>query len=127
MIYLAIYRRTEIGVIMKRTMMLTALLSFSLVSYAGFNVDVANQHRVYICTLQPFQDVFADVGITEDISRYKVQRRCEKSRGNGSIFCKPLEAKCIESSILLGINTDRNSGVNIYSDGYFSSSRNLHN
>lgn len=126
MIYLATYRPTEMGVMMKKTMMLTALLSFSFVSYAGFNVGVANQQRVYICTLQPFQDVFADVGITEDISRYKVQRRCEKSREKGSIFCKSREAKCVESSILLGIDTDRNSGVTIHNDGYFPSSRNRH-
>ena len=40
----------------------------------------------YLYTV-PLRDVLADVGVTEDMAYYKVQRRCKKSQGDGSILC----------------------------------------
>lgn len=114
---------------MKKIIFLTTLLGFSTASHAGLHLEFknvnnlnnsngSNSSRVYVCTLQPFHDVFADVGITEDITRYKVQRRCDKSQGEGSIFCKPKEAKCVESSLVSGIETRRNNEISIYSQNH---------
>ncbi|WP_236799976.1 hypothetical protein [Aliivibrio fischeri] len=100
---------------MKKIIILTTLLGLSSASYAGFNFDSDNESRIYICTLQPFQDIFAEAGITEDIARYKVQRRCEKSQGEDSIFCKSREAKCNQSTIMLGLESNTNKSMEIYS------------
>lgn len=112
---------------MKNIILFTTLLGFSTASQAGLHFELRNvnninnsngnnsNNRVYVCTLQPFHDVFADVGLTEDLARYKVQRRCEKSQGENSIFCKPKAAQCIESSIALGMETNRNNGISLYS------------
>ncbi|WP_394165551.1 beta/gamma crystallin-related protein [Photobacterium piscicola] len=111
---------------MKKILFLTTLLGFSTASYADLHFEFknvnnlnnnngSNSGRVYVCTLQPFRDVFADVGITEDMARYKVQRRCEQSQGEGSIFCKAKEAKCVESSLISEMDTDRRNGISIYS------------
>ncbi|OBU32065.1 beta/gamma crystallin-related protein [Photobacterium kishitanii] len=111
---------------MKKIIFLTTLLGFSTASQAGLHVEFknvnnlnnnngGNNSRVYVCTLQPFRDVFADVGITEDIARYKVKQRCEKSQGENSIFCKAKEAQCVASSLAFGIDTNRNNGISIYS------------
>ncbi|WP_279151916.1 beta/gamma crystallin-related protein [Photobacterium iliopiscarium] len=113
---------------MKKILFLTTLLGFSTASYADLHFEFknvnnlnnnngSNSGRVYVCTLKPFSDVFADVGVTEDMARYKVQRRCEKSKGEGSIFCKAKEAKCVESSLVSGMDTGRykSKGVSIYS------------
>ncbi|WP_063646500.1 beta/gamma crystallin-related protein [Aliivibrio fischeri] len=100
---------------MKKIIILTALLSVSSASYAGFNFNTGNESRIYICTLQPFKDIFAEAGITEDIARYEVQRRCEKSQGGDSIFCKSREAKCSQSTIVLGIESNGNQSIEIYS------------
>lgn len=113
---------------MKKILFLTTLLGFSTASYADLHFEFknvnnlnhndrssTNNSRVYVCTLQPFRDVFADVGVTQDMARYKVQHRCEKSQGEGSLFCKATAAKCVESSLVLGIDTDRRHGVSIYS------------
>ena len=117
---------------MKKILFLTTLLGFSTASHADLHLEFknvnninnngnnSNSSRVYVCTLQPFRDVFADVGVTEDMARYKVQRRCEKSQGEGSIFCKAKEAKCVESSIFSEGDTGRykGKGVSIYSQNY---------
>ncbi|MUJ29731.1 hypothetical protein GNP73_17320 [Aliivibrio fischeri] len=100
---------------MKKIIILTILLGLSSASHAGFNFDSDNESRIYICTLQPFQDIFAEAGITEDIARYKVQRRCEKSQGEDSIFCKSREAKCNQSTIVLGLESNTNKSLEIYS------------
>ena len=116
---------------MKKILFLTTLLGFSTASHADLHLEFknvnnlnnnngsnSNSSRVYVCTLQPFRDVFADVGVTEDMARYKVQHRCEKSQGDGSIFCKTKEAKCVESSLISGGDMGRHNGVSIYSQNY---------
>ncbi len=51
--------------------------------------------KVYICTLTPFTNSFVEVGISEDLARYKVSKSC----GDRSIFCEPAKASCRETSI----------------------------
>lgn len=55
--------------------------------------------KVYVCTLKPFMDVYADVGVTESFARYKVKQRCEQAQGEDSLFCKEKEAVCISTSL----------------------------
>ncbi|MDD9158020.1 hypothetical protein PVK64_17800 [Aliivibrio sp. S4TY2] len=99
---------------MKKIYMLITLLSFSSISNAAFNSN--NGQEVYVCTLQPFNDIFADVGITEDIARYKVGKRCEIKQGGNSIFCKPKDASC-SVSYLTGMSESYKS-LTIYSDKF---------
>ncbi|WP_298775245.1 hypothetical protein [uncultured Shewanella sp.] len=87
--------------------MLIMLLGVIPVSFADANREPKNEFRVYVCTLSPFQDIFADVGITENIARYKVQQDCEKSQGENSIFCQSRKAQCNESLITIGITFNR--------------------
>lgn len=112
---------------MKKILFLTTLLGFSAASQADLRVEFNNVNnlnnntngshnsRVYVCTLQPFTDVFADVGMSEDIARYKVHQRCEQSQGENSIFCKAKEAKCIKSSLAFDSDSGRHDAIALYS------------
>lgn len=59
----------------------------------------ANRERIYVCTLTPFSDVYADAGRSERSARHKVSQRCEQGQGNGSIFCKTKDAVCTATSL----------------------------
>lgn len=87
--------------VMKKNILLSISFIVSLLFLTGFSSDHYGKGRVYVCTLAPFTDIFADVARTEDYARYKVQKRCEKDKGEGSLFCKAQEAKCTISSIEL--------------------------
>ena len=105
---------------MKQWILLTAILSMTAVAqantqHASSKPYALSQGKVYVCTLQPFQDVFADVGISEDMARYKVKRRCEQSQGEDSIFCRAREAKCLTSTLLLDDEPNEPNHVVIYS------------
>ena len=67
--------------------------------YSSSASETAFRGKVYVCTLKPFMDVYADVGITEDFARYKVKQRCEQGQGEDSLFCKEKEAVCVTSSL----------------------------
>ncbi|MGF1689356.1 beta/gamma crystallin-related protein [Photobacterium japonica] len=105
---------------MNKWILLIAILSFTTVAHANTKhypskPYPSTQGKVYVCTLQPFQEVFADVGISEDMARYKVKRRCEQSQGEDSIFCRAREAKCITSTLLFDDEPNEPNHVVIYS------------
>lgn len=103
---------------MKKTIFLIALLACSSSSLAGYNFHSGNEHSVYICLLEPFQETFMDAGLTEKYARYKTQLRCEESQGEGSIFCKARNAKCTESSLMLSERGHSAERFVIFSDKF---------
>ncbi len=98
---------------------------FAVLSCVSFLSQAANTTTVYVCTLRPFSTIFADVGLTEDIARYKVSQRCNNAQSGSmdSIFCQPKKANCTVSSLLVGNNNggfnnsygNNNSGVQLFS------------
>ena len=55
--------------------------------------------QIYVCTLTPFNNVYADAGRSEQIARYKVGQRCERGQGEGSLFCRTKEAVCTTTTL----------------------------
>lgn len=87
---------------------------FTLLSLAGMahadilinpNIVVANGDqgygggRIYVCTLNPFNNIYADAGRSEWLARQKVSRRCQQGQGNNSLFCEPTKASCITTTL----------------------------
>lgn len=87
---------------------------FTLLTLAGMaradilinpNIVVANGGqgygggRIHVCTLTPFNSVYADAGRSEWLARQKVSRRCQQKQGNGSLFCEAAKASCITTTL----------------------------
>ncbi|WP_421210566.1 beta/gamma crystallin-related protein [Aeromonas enteropelogenes] len=87
---------------------------FTLLTLAGMaradilinpNIVVANGGqgygggRIHVCTLTPFNSVYADAGRSEWLARQKVSRRCQQGQGNNSLFCEPAKASCITTTL----------------------------
>lgn len=53
---------------------------------------------IHICTLTPFNSVYADAGRSEWLARQKVSRRCQQGQGN-SLFCEAAKASCITTTL----------------------------
>ena len=94
---------------MKTTLFLTFLLGFASFSQASSH-NHHNKSKIYVCTIKPFTQVFADAGITENTARAKVAERCNQSEGGHSMFCKPERASCITT--MLG--SERKGNLVIY-------------
>lgn len=102
---------------MKNILFLTLILSFPSASNVVFNYNnsggAGNNQPIFICALRPFQDIFMDIGMTEDIARYKVEKRCEMAQKGSSIFCKGKKATCSVSSLFSGPGIfNENGGFN---------------
>ncbi|QPR29805.1 hypothetical protein I6G97_12780 [Edwardsiella hoshinae] len=63
-------------------------------NFSGYRGESRAGGQIYICTLTPFNNVYADAGWSEQIARYKVGQRCERGQGEGSLFCRTKEAVC---------------------------------
>ena len=82
---------------MKKAIISLLLLFTINYTQADINIIIPNnnyQHKVAICILNPFNNIYAEIGINEKISRQRVKEKCEKSLGEDSIFCRAKEAKC---------------------------------
>ncbi len=55
--------------------------------------------RIHVCTLTPFNSVYADAGRSEWLARQKVSRRCQQGQGNNSLFCEAAKASCITTTL----------------------------
>ncbi|WP_039860319.1 beta/gamma crystallin-related protein [Photobacterium sp. SKA34] len=86
---------------MKRILCLSLMISCVSPAFAAKH----NNDEIYVCTLSPFTDTFADAARTEDAARYKVAQRCLKSQSD--MFCRAQEANCFTTS--LSANNDHNS------------------
>lgn len=74
-----------------------SLLLLFTINYTQADINIIipnNNHKVAICILNPFSNIYAEIGINEKISRQRVKEKCEKSLGEDSIFCRAKEAKC---------------------------------
>ena len=101
---------------MFKSLILVVLLCFSAVANANSYFNQSNEIPVYVCTIRPFSETFADVGLSEDIARYKVSKRCQLTQGDNSIFCRANKASCIVSSLGRGYPSHNTEGVAIYAD-----------
>lgn len=80
--------------------------------------------RIHVCTLTPFNSVYADAGRSEWLARQKVSRRCQQGQGNNSLFCEAAKASCItttldesdDASILLVFDGAHQSGDSLRID-----------
>lgn len=96
--------------------MIIVLLASTFASLVSFNGYADNGRTVYICILKPFVEVFADAGFTETVARYKVQNRCEKLQGEGSMFCRASEAQCSQSTLAGSAERQYHEHFFIYSE-----------
>lgn len=91
---------------MKKIGVVAVLSLLSGMTQAAFQHVQSEETRVYVCTLSPFQEIYADVAVSEAAARYRVQHRCERDKTVGSIFCAAEKARCHASSINLNTNED---------------------
>lgn len=74
---------------MNKLFVLLALLTLSTAARADILINpqiVVNGQsqgggRIHICTLTPFNSVYADAGRSEWLARQKVSRRCQQGQG----------------------------------------------
>ncbi|PSW46171.1 beta/gamma crystallin-related protein [Photobacterium leiognathi] len=63
--------------------------------------------EIYVCTLSPFTDTFADA------ARYKVSQRCLKSQSD--MFCRAQEANCFTTSLSANNESNNHKSVTLFS------------
>ncbi|USD64050.1 hypothetical protein [Vibrio sp. SCSIO 43136] len=90
---------------MRKLWVLVAVLVVSApwAAKADIKLNLSCEGEVYVCSLTPFNETHIEVGVTEEIARYKTAKLCQESQGEYSIFCKPQDAECKKSSISLGL------------------------
>lgn len=92
---------------MNKLFVLLALLTLSTAVRADILINpqiVVNGQsngggRIHVCTLTPFNSVYADAGRSEWLARQKVSRRCQQGQGNNSLFCEAAKASCITTTL----------------------------